>query len=75
MAKVYDEWIDKITKLREEMREYEEVAARMRREKEIEEDEILNELQYIRTPDQHRVADPDRPRADAPSSSSSCPRR
>jgi arsenite-transporting ATPase len=48
MAKVYDEWITKITHLREEMREYEEVAARMRRDKEIEEDQILNELQYIK---------------------------
>ena len=48
MAKVYDEWIDKITKLREEMAEYEEVAAVMRREKETEEDEILKELQYIK---------------------------
>ncbi len=49
MAKVYDEWIGKITHLREEMREYEEVAARMRRQKETEEDKILGELQYIRT--------------------------
>jgi arsenite/tail-anchored protein-transporting ATPase len=48
MAKVYDEWIGKITHLREEMREYEEVAARMRRTKETQEDQILSELQYIR---------------------------
>jgi arsenite-transporting ATPase len=48
MAKVYDEWIGKITHLREEMREYEEVAARMRRQKDLAEDEILAELQYIR---------------------------
>ncbi|MDE1945560.1 MAG: TRC40/GET3/ArsA family transport-energizing ATPase [Chloroflexota bacterium] len=48
MAKVYDEWIGKITHLREEMREYEEVAARMRRTKETQEDKILGELQYIR---------------------------
>ncbi len=48
MAKVYDEWISKITSLREEMREYEEVAARMRRQKELEEDQILRELQDIR---------------------------
>jgi arsenite-transporting ATPase len=48
MAKVYDEWIGKITHLREEMREYEEVAARMRRQKTVAEDEILGELQYIR---------------------------
>jgi len=49
MAKVYDEWITKITKLREEMREYEEMVSRMKREKETEEDQILTELQYIRT--------------------------
>jgi len=48
MAKVYDEWINKITKLREEMREYEEMVSRLKREKETEEDEILRELQYIR---------------------------
>jgi len=48
MAKVYDEWINKITKLREEMREYEEMVSRMKREKETQEDEILSELQYIR---------------------------
>jgi arsenite/tail-anchored protein-transporting ATPase len=48
MAKVYDEWINKITKLREEMREYEEMVSRMKREKETEEDQILSELQYIR---------------------------
>ena len=49
MAKVYDEWITKITKLREEMREYEEMVSRLKREKETEEDQILTELQYIRT--------------------------
>ncbi len=49
MAKVYDEWINKITKLREEMREYEEMVSRLKREKETEEDQILRELQYIRT--------------------------
>src|ERR671936_379254 len=49
MAKVYDEWIGKITRLREEMREYEEVAARMKRQKEVDEDKILAELQFIRT--------------------------
>src|SRR5438094_7832846 len=48
MAKVYDEWINKITKLREEMREHEVMVARIKREKEIEQDQILNELQYIR---------------------------
>jgi arsenite-transporting ATPase len=48
MAKVYDEWIGKITHLREEMREYEEVAARIRRDQELQEDLILGELQDIR---------------------------
>jgi arsenite-transporting ATPase len=48
MAKVYDEWINKITKLREEMREYEEMVSRMKRQKQTEEDEILKELQFIR---------------------------
>jgi arsenite/tail-anchored protein-transporting ATPase len=49
MAKVYDEWINKITKLREEMREYEEMVSRLKREKETEEDQILSELQFIRS--------------------------
>jgi arsenite/tail-anchored protein-transporting ATPase len=48
MAKVYDEWISKITKLRQEMREYDAVASKMRRQEEVAEDQILNELQYIR---------------------------
>lgn len=48
MAKVYDEWINKITKLREEMRQYDEVAATMRREKTVAEDQILAELTYIK---------------------------
>ena len=48
MAKVYDEWINKITKLREEMREYEEMVSRLRRQKETEQDQILNELLYIK---------------------------
>jgi arsenite-transporting ATPase len=48
MAKVYDEWINKVTKLREEMREYEEMVSRLKREKMTEQDEILNELLYIK---------------------------
>ncbi|HEX8738928.1 MAG TPA: TRC40/GET3/ArsA family transport-energizing ATPase [Casimicrobiaceae bacterium] len=48
MAKVYDEWINKVTKLREEMREYEEMVSRLRHEKESEQDQILNELRYIK---------------------------
>jgi arsenite-transporting ATPase len=51
MASVYDEWIGKITALREEMAEYEQVAAVMRRDEETQEDQILKELQYIK----HRI--------------------
>src|SRR6266581_4810666 len=49
MAKVYDEWINRITQLREQMREYEKVASVMKRQKVLEEDQILNELQYIKS--------------------------
>ena len=48
MAKVYDEWITRITKLREDMQEHQEMVARIRREKEVEEDQILAELRFIR---------------------------
>ena len=48
MASIYDEWINKITGLRQEMREHDRVAAVMRRDQELPEDEILNELQYIK---------------------------
>jgi arsenite-transporting ATPase len=48
MAKVYDEWINKITKLREDMRQYDQVAATMRREETLPEDQILGELNYIK---------------------------
>lgn len=48
MASVYDQWISKITRLREQMREYDRVMATVRREKELQEDQILNELQYIK---------------------------
>ena len=48
MARVYDEWINKITKLRQEMAEYEQVANVMKRQKGTEEDQILGELQYIK---------------------------
>src|SRR5919106_1575414 len=48
MAKVYDEWITRITKLREDMQEHQEMVARIRREKEGEEDQILAELRVIR---------------------------
>ncbi len=48
MAKVYDEWINRITKLREEMKEHEEMVARIKRQKTTEEDHILTELLYIK---------------------------
>jgi len=48
MASVYDAWIDKITGLREQMREYDQVAAVIRRQKTLDEDAILNELLYIK---------------------------
>ena len=48
MASVYDQWIGKITALREEMAEYSQVAAMLERKKETEEDQILTELQYIK---------------------------
>ncbi|HLC04355.1 MAG TPA: TRC40/GET3/ArsA family transport-energizing ATPase [Anaerolineales bacterium] len=48
MASVYDQWISKITALREQMREYEQMAARFQRKKELQEDMILAELQDIK---------------------------
>ena len=48
MASVYDEWIDKITKLRQEMDEYGQVASLIKRDKETEEDMILKELMDIK---------------------------
>jgi arsenite-transporting ATPase len=51
MASVYDEWIDKITKLRQEMAEYSQVASLVKRERESEEDMILKELLDIK----HRI--------------------
>ena len=48
MASVYDQWIEKITALRQEMQEYAQVAAVLERKKESEEDQILAELQYIK---------------------------
>jgi arsenite-transporting ATPase len=48
MASVYDQWIDKITNLREEMAEYEKVAAVMKRGEVSQEDQILRELQEIK---------------------------
>ncbi len=48
MASVYDQWIDKITDLREQMAEYGQVAAVMQRDKASQEDEILSELHQIK---------------------------
>ena len=48
MANVYDEWIDKITSLRQEMEEYSQVASLIKHEKETEEDMILKELEDIK---------------------------
>ncbi len=49
MAKIYDEWINKITGLREEMSNYQQVASVMKRDKGAsEEDQILTELQEIK---------------------------
>jgi arsenite-transporting ATPase len=49
MATVYDAWIDKITTLREQMREYDQVAAHLKRgDQALDEDAILDELLYIK---------------------------
>ena len=49
MASVYDQWIDKITNLRDRRcRSIRQVASVMKRKKETEEDQILKELQYIK---------------------------
>jgi arsenite-transporting ATPase len=48
MAKVYDEWINKITRLREEMREHEVMVSRIKRQKETDQDQILTELLEIK---------------------------
>ncbi len=48
MATVYDAWIDKITGLRQQMQEYDQVAAHMGRDDVMDEDAILHELLYIK---------------------------
>jgi arsenite-transporting ATPase len=48
MASIYDAWLEKITGLREQMREYDKAIATMKREDETETDEIYNELMYIK---------------------------
>jgi arsenite-transporting ATPase len=48
MATVYDAWIEKITSLREQMREYDQVAAHLGKDETLDEDAILKELLYIK---------------------------
>ena len=48
MASVYDAWLEKITGLREQMREYDKAIATMQREDDTEQDEIYNELMFIK---------------------------
>jgi len=48
MASIYDAWLDKITGLREKMREYDQAIATMQREEQTTEDQIYNELVYIK---------------------------
>jgi arsenite-transporting ATPase len=49
MATVYDAWIDKITSLREQMQEYDQVAAQIKQgDQTLDEDAILKELLYIK---------------------------
>jgi arsenite-transporting ATPase len=48
MASIYDAWLDKITGLREQMREYDQAIATMQREEQSTEDQIYNELVYIK---------------------------
>jgi arsenite-transporting ATPase len=48
MAAVYDAWLEKITGLREQMREYDKAIATMKREKATQEDQIYGELMFIK---------------------------
>jgi len=48
MAAIYDAWLEKITALREQMREYDKAISTMKREEDTETDEIYNELMYIK---------------------------
>jgi len=48
MASIYDAWLEKITQLREQMREYDKAIATMKREEVTEEDQIYKELLYIK---------------------------
>ncbi|MFW6146984.1 MAG: ArsA family ATPase [Thermodesulfobacteriota bacterium] len=48
MASIYDAWLEKITTLREQMKEYDKAIATMKREEDSEQDEVYNELMYIK---------------------------
>jgi len=48
IADVLSQWVEKITELRKQAYEYGRVAASLKRQKLTYEDEILNELEYIR---------------------------
>ena len=48
MASIYDAWLEKITTLREQMREYDRAISTMKREEDTETDAIYNELMYIK---------------------------
>jgi arsenite-transporting ATPase len=49
MATVYDAWIAKITELREQMREYDQVAAQLKQgDQTLDQDAVLDELLYIK---------------------------
>ena len=74
MAKVYDEWINKITEPARGDARVREGGGRLKREKETEEDKILTELQYIKQRINASSAHPHR-QGRPPSSSSSCRRR
>ncbi len=48
MGSIYDAWLSKITGLREQMKEYDKVIATMQSEDEVAQDEIYDELMYIK---------------------------
>jgi arsenite-transporting ATPase len=48
MADVLTSWVEKLTEVREKAREYDEIARRLKSERLVKEDEILNELYEIR---------------------------
>jgi arsenite/tail-anchored protein-transporting ATPase len=48
MASIYDAWLEKITNLREQMKEYDKAIATMKREEDTAQDEVYNELMYIK---------------------------